>query len=319
VLERGDIHHPREEATPGALAAVEGLSSRFELADSSGEGDRRAALARWITDAANPLTWRSAVNRAWHYHFGRGIVDTPNDLGHMGGVPSHRELLDWLTAGFRDSGGSLKWLHRRLLLSSAYRQSAAVDPRARIVDADNRLLSHANRQRLDSESLRDALLQASDKLDQTMYGPPVQLFVMRPGVHVTPVADFDAFEIDRPEAQRRAVYRYVMRTRPDPFLEVFDCPDASLSVPVRGSSVSPLQALALWNDRLVSRHSEHLATWASRAYGELDGQIDLVSTRIFGRSPTADEQDAWRAYGQRHGLANLCRVLFNASEFLFID
>jgi hypothetical protein len=319
VLERGDIHHPREEAAPGALAAVEGLAARFDVSDSADEGERRAALARWIADPANPLTWRSIVNRAWHYHFGRGIVDTPNDLGSMGGKPSHPQLLDWLAAEFRDTGGSLKALHRRMVLSSTYRQSARPGPDAALIDAENRLLSHMNRQRLDAESLRDALLQASGRLDQTMYGPPVYLFVMKPGVHVTPVADFDEFDIDRPEAQRRSIYRFLMRTQPDPFLEVFDCPDASQSAPVRGSSVSPLQALALWNDRLVARHCEHLEALAEKSSGDLDGRIDHVSQRVLLRRPAPEEREVWRSYAARHGLANLCRVLFNTSEFLFID
>src|SRR5579884_4216277 len=104
VLYRGDISKPREEAAPGALACLPELQHHFRLSDPKNEGSRRAALARWITDPKNVLTWRSIVNRVWHYHFGRGLVDTPNDLGRMGGRPSHPELLDWLAVAFRDGG-----------------------------------------------------------------------------------------------------------------------------------------------------------------------------------------------------------------------
>ena len=158
VLKRGEITKPGEVAVPGAVAAVPGLSGRFQLSDPSDEGQRRAALADWLTRPDNPLTWRVIANRAWHYHFGKGIVDTPNDFGKMGGAPSHPELLDWLAVEFRDGGGSLKKLHRLLVTSSTYRQAVRHDPAAAAKDATNRLLWRMNRTRLDAESLRDSVL-----------------------------------------------------------------------------------------------------------------------------------------------------------------
>ena len=115
VLRRGDMRQPIEAATPGALSCVAGLPSRFELANPQDEGARRAALAKWITDRGNMLTWRSIVNRVWHDHFGRGIVETPDDFGKMGATPTHPELLDWLAVKFRDGRGSLKRLHRLIV------------------------------------------------------------------------------------------------------------------------------------------------------------------------------------------------------------
>ena len=115
-------------ATPGALACVPGLDASFSLPDPEDEGSRRAALARWLADPKNVLTWRSIVNRVWHYHFGRGLADTPNDFGRMGAPPSHPELLDWLAVEFRDGGGSLKQLHRLIVTSATYRQSSRHDP-----------------------------------------------------------------------------------------------------------------------------------------------------------------------------------------------
>ncbi len=122
VLHRGDIRSPREAALPGAIGCVKELPSRFELPNSTNEAVRRAALAQWLTDTRNPLTWRSIVNRVWHHHFGRGLVGTLNDFGHMGETPSHPELLDWLAVEFRDGGQSLKQLHRLIVTSETYRQ-----------------------------------------------------------------------------------------------------------------------------------------------------------------------------------------------------
>src|SRR5437899_9145804 len=124
VLKRGDVSKPADLVSPGALSLMPELSPQLRLADPNDEGSRRAALAKWITDPSNVLTWRSIVNRVWHYHFGRGIVDTPNDFGRMGARPSHPELLDWLAVSFLESGGSLKQLHRLILNSAVYLQSS---------------------------------------------------------------------------------------------------------------------------------------------------------------------------------------------------
>src|SRR5207247_2384108 len=112
ILKRGEITKPIAPASPGALACIAGINARFDIRDGQPEGTRRAALAQWLTHPHNPLTWRSIVNRVWQYHFGRGLVETPNDFGKMGGAPSHPELLDWLAIWFRDEAhGSLKALH----------------------------------------------------------------------------------------------------------------------------------------------------------------------------------------------------------------
>jgi hypothetical protein len=224
-------------------------------------------------------------------------------------------LLYWLAVEFRDGGGSLKNLDRLLVTSSTYRQSVRPNTAAAAKDADNRLLWRMNRTRLDAETVRDSVLLLSGRLDDTMYGPPVQHFIVKPGVHVTPDADYDKFDVDAPAARRRSVYSYIFRTRPDPLLQALDCPDASQSAPVRANSVGATQALALWNDKFTLRHAEHLADLA----GNDPDQLGFVGRRLFGRSPTEAERADWSTYVHRHGLANLCRVLFNSSEFLFVD
>jgi hypothetical protein len=319
ILKRGDITKAGEAARPGSLASVNGLAANFTISDPNAEGARRAALAHWLTDSRNVLTWRSVVNRMWHYHFGRGIVDTPNDLGRMGGTPSHPELLDWLAADFRNHGGSLKRLHRMIVTSAAYRQGSGHDPRAAAIDGENRLLWRMNRTRLDAESLRDAVLLASGKLDRTMGGPSVKQFIQTPGIHVTPNVDYLNFDVDKPENHRRCVYRFVFRTLPDPLMEALDCPDASQWTAARNLSLSPLQALALLNNKFMVRQSEHLAERVTKLAPDLPGQIITLYQLVLLRPPTEAEKQRLLQYAQKHGLANACRLLLNSNEFVFVD
>jgi hypothetical protein len=316
VLTRGDIRRPGPEVTAGTVSCLPGLSGRFDLPDSAPEGQRRAALARWVASADNPLTWRSIVNRIWHYHFGRGIVDTPNDFGHMGGKPSHPELLEWLAADFRDHGGSLKRLHRLIVTSATFRQATR---HSKSIDEDDHLLAHMNRTRLDAEQVRDAVLLISGRLDPTMGGPSDQQFAMKPGKHVTPDIDYAKFDWDRPQGHRRSVYRLVFRTLPDPFVACLDGADASKSTPVRTTSVTAPQALALMNDEFILVHSQVLAKVLESQTPNRGEQVAAACRRIWCRPPTAEEQSELSAYAERHGLPNLCRLLFNSSEFLFVD
>src|SRR5688572_17452122 len=172
-LDRGDVKRPKHAVAPGALDALSKQVAPFAVPEGDSEGARRAAFARWVTDPGNLLFRRSIVNRVWHYHFGRGIVETPNDFGKMGARPTHPELLDYLARRFFEEGESLKSLHRLVLTSATYRQSSAPNAANERLDADNRLLWRMNRSRLDAESLRDAVLAVSGRLDRTTYGPSV--------------------------------------------------------------------------------------------------------------------------------------------------
>src|SRR5262249_25151275 len=146
-------------AKPGALSLVSALQPQFDLPDATDEASRRAALAKWITDPKNALAWRSIVNRVWHYHFGRGIVDSPNDFGRMGSKPTHPELLDWLAVTFQESGGSFKALHKLTVMSATYRQASDFNPQYAKLDSGNAYLWRMNRSRLDAEQVRDTVLQ----------------------------------------------------------------------------------------------------------------------------------------------------------------
>lgn len=326
LLTRGDIKQAKEVAQAGSLTCVEGLAARFELANAADEAARRAALANWLTDRRNVLTWRSIANRIWHHHFGRGLCDTPNDLGQMGGKPTHPELLDWLAMELIGDSkseisnlASLKRLHRLIVTSATYRQSSQHNEHNAAIDGDNRFLWRMNRTRLDAESVRDALIATTGKLDRRMGGESVKQFIETPGIHVTPNVDYANFDPDRPENGRRSVYRFLFRTLPDPLMETLDFADSSQLTAVRNSSVTALQALSMLNNPFVVRQSEHLAERASQASGDLDHQISAAVRLVQQRAPTDRERTVLTDYARQHGLPNACRVLLNSNEFLFVD
>ncbi len=318
VLRRGDIKQPLRTAQPGTLSCMSTVPARFILKNAGNEGERRAALAQWLTDKNNTLTWRSMANRLWQWHFGRGLVETANDFGKMGSTPSHPELLDWLATQLRD-GKSLKTMHRLIVTSATYQQASSVNTATLKSDSENKLYSRMDRTRLDAETIRDAMLQVSGKLDLTMYGPSVKHFNEKPGTHVTLVADYDHFNLDSPGAYRRSIYRFVFRTVPDPLMDVLDCPDGSQWTAKRSESTTPLQALALLHHPFSIRLSEHLAARVSNDAREPDQQIALVFQLLYQRKPSDREKKTITEYLHKHGLANTCRLLLNTNEFHYID
>lgn len=317
VLNRGDVKSPEELVAPGSVSCIPELPARFVLDDMNDEGARRLALANWIVDSRNPLTWRSIVNRIWHYHFGRGLVETPNDFGRMGAQPTHPELLDWLASDFRDGDQSIKQLHRLIVLSSVYRQVSAQDTDKAAIDAGNRYLWRMNRQRLEAESLRDATLAVSGDLDLTMYGPGFDLFEFEDD-H-SPRYLYDKYDPEDSRTLRRTVYRFIVRSVPDPFMESLDCADPSLNVPVRNTTITALQALSLLNNPFMLRQSERFAERLRKEHADAGAQVDWAFRIALGRHPTAEERKLLVSHSRKHGLANMCRLIFNMNEFLFVD
>ena len=297
------------------------------------------------------------MNRVWHHHFGRGLVGTLNDFGHMGETPSHPELLDWLAVEFRDGGQSLKQLHRLIVTSETYKQSAELGarsaergdqpsdanssvPRSELrapssIDSDNRLLWRMNRTRLDAESVRDAVVAVSGRLDLRMGGPSDRQFDLQPGIHVTPKIDYAKFDPSSDLGRRRSIYRFLFRTLPDPFMETLDCPSGDQITPTRTTSVTVQQALALWNDAFIARHCEFIAARiekevlsrqpisrqpsADNPVPVIDSHIERAIRLILCRPPTEAELRDLSEYASKHGLANVCRLLLNSNEFLFVN
>lgn len=338
LLKRGSVLTPAEEVGPGTLGVVPELPSRFELPPDHAEGERRAALAKWLSDSRNPLTWRAIVNRVWQQHFGRGLVETPNDFGHMGTKPSHPELLDWLACEFRDGGQSLKKLHRLIVTSATYKQvsgnptggnrvnggteSEPVSPLSPLspvqIDSDNRLLWRMNRRKLEAEAVRDAMLFVAGRLDPTMGGPSFQDFVIDKPEH-SPHYLYDRHDPDAPQAQRRTIYRFLVRSQPQPFMAALDCADPSIQVATRNESVTALQSLALLNSALVISLAKHFAARVEAEGGSLGDQIGRAFYSALGRPATEVEAKQLTRFASEHGLENLCRALFNLNEFAFVD
>lgn len=320
VLRRGDPEQPDADVVPAALASVATLKS--ELATSQApEGERRRALAEWITSPANPLTRRVLVNRLWHYHFGVGLVDTPSDFGYGGGRPSHPELLDWLAAEFAVRGWSVKALQRLICTSQAYRQQSApgagpAREQGTRIDASNRLLWRMNPRRLDAESLRDAVLSTTGKLNADMFGPGYRDFEYQEEYapvyrYVTP---------DSPELWRRSVYRFVVRTTTHQFLTTLDCPSPANLVPARNVTTTALQSLALLNNDFMLRQSGYFANRVQSEVGDDPAkQVEQAFRLAFGRQPSTAETTAATKLVQSRGLVQLCRMLLNANEFIYID
>src|SRR5258707_1236517 len=173
VLNAGAYDAPRDEVQPGFVTILDPVDAKVTPPEGLNSTGRRTALANWLADPNNPLTTRVIVNRVWHYHFGTGIVGSPSDFGVMGERPSHKELLDYLTADFVKGGWSIKRLHKQILLSNAYQQSTRFNEAAAKIDPDNKYLWRYNRHRLEGETIRDSMLYTSGLLNTEMFGPGV--------------------------------------------------------------------------------------------------------------------------------------------------
>ena len=261
---------------------------------------RRLTLARWLTDAANPLTARVIVNRVWQYHFGFGLVRTSSDFGTNGEPPTHPELLDWLARWFVEHDGSFKALHRLILTSSTYRQSTRGESRNATVDPENRLLWRMPYRRLEVEVIRDAMLAASGELNRQMFGP--SMYPEIPAAAIAGSSDPDKIwpAFDARTASRRTIYAFVKRSLIVPMLEVLDFCDTARSTARRGITSVPTQALTLLNGDFVNRQAEHLADRLEREAGAGPvAQIERAFQLSLCRSPREAERSALMAFLDR--------------------
>jgi mono/diheme cytochrome c family protein/uncharacterized protein (UPF0335 family) len=316
VLLRGDPDQLGAVVSAGAVGSVQGVDADFSLAPEAPEAERRRKLADWITDRENPLFTRVIVNRVWHYHFGQGIVDTPNDFGFNGGRPSHPELLEWLSTWFRDHDYRIKDLHRLILSSNTWKQAGYTRSGAE-QDAENRLLWRMKPRRLEAESVRDAMLVVAGKLNAQMGGPSfkdVSVVSNNGTVYYEPIDVFeDAF-------LRRTIYRFNPRGGRSALLDTFDCPDPAATAPRRSQTTTPLQALSLLNNSFVLHMSDAFAERIRRAAGDdLSSQVTTAWQLAINRAPTDPERQLSERLVSQHGLAALCRGLFNANEFVVVE
>ncbi len=317
VLKRGDPDRKGRQVGPRPPSALV-PSSAPEMAPDAPHP--REALARWVTDPGHPLTARVMVNRAWQYHYGRGIVATANDFGVNGSPPSHPDLLDYLANEFVAGGWRLKPLQRLIVLSSTYRQASRVSPgdEAARKDPDDRLLWHFPRRRLEAEEVRDAMLAVSGRLNPRAGGPSVVL-----------PADPDLVKLlydpaqwtvtpDETEHRRRSVYLLAKRNLRLPFAEAFDQPDRLTSCPRRESSTHALQALELLNGKTANGLAEALAARLAREADD-GARVELAYRLAAGRSPTAREKALALAFLAGQPLREFALAMFNLNAFLYVD
>jgi hypothetical protein len=236
----------------------------------------------------------------------------------MGQQPSHPELLDWLALEFLKSGQSIKSLHRLIVTSSVYRQSSGSDATSEAIDGENQYLWRMNRRRLEAEEIRDSILAVSGRLNPEMGGPGFYLFELEKPEH-SPHYEYNKFDPEDIRSHRRSVYRFIVRSQPDPFMTTLDCADSSQSTPRRHETLTALQALSLLNNRFNVTMARHFATRLSQESTESEEQIHRGFLLITGRAPDDDEIARMKAFAAEHGMPAMCRLLFNLSEFVFVD
>jgi hypothetical protein len=321
VLGRGDYRKPGEIVAPAGITAVGKATADWKLATDAPEPQRRLALAEWIASESNPLTARVIVNRLWGHHFGASLVRTPNDLGFQGGRPSHPELLDWLAWQLMhppegQPAWSLKRIHKLMVMSAAYRQEARVTKAGLAADADNRMLWRHPRQRLEAETYRDAVLAVSGQLDRRLGGPGYRDYtVTSAGNNET----YTVFEAVGAEFNRRTLYRTWLRTGTSPLLDALDCPDPSVATPRRSVTSTPLQALSLLNNKFMEHSAERFAERLRSEAPDEAAQVRRAYALAVARDPSADEAAFAQRFAKEHGLAQLCLVLLNLNEFVYVD
>jgi len=331
TIEDVSVHLKGDPSKAGDLVPRRFLSMLHgDIVPDADPTSGRLQLANWITDRSNPLTARVIVNRIWLYHFGKGLVPTPNDFGRQGKAPAHSELLDWLAQRFMESGWSIKSLHRTIMLSRTYQQASILSAAAVEQDPTNEWLSAFPRRRLDAEALRDTLLLLGGNLDPTPGGP-----------HPFPPQNEWKFTQHNPfkavyETNRRSVYLMTQRIQRHPYLAIFDGADPSVSSPLRMTSTTPLQALYLLNDRFVHEQAEGMARRLLSESGEDSTRINRAWLLMFGRAPDDDEIEAASSFlaaacGElaSSGIENaelhppawqsLIRSLMRLNEFMYVD
>jgi hypothetical protein len=294
------------------------------------KGSGRLQLAEWLADPANPLAARVFVNRIWQHHFGKGIVQTPNDFGVRGKPPTHPELLDYLTRRFLDGGMSIKALHRLILASRAYQMSSEGPAENAKVDPNNDWLWKADRRRLEGEEIRDAMLAVSGALDRTTGGE-----------HPFPPQSTWTFTQHRPfidvyETDRRSVYVMTQRIRRHPFFALFDGADTNASTGTRGTSTTPLQALFMMNDPFVHAQATKFAARIRAERADDASRVDRAWQLAFCRRASAAEKREAAAFLGRvrealkkggaadadvdaQAWESYARVVLRTNEFIYVD
>ncbi|HMC26179.1 MAG TPA: DUF1553 domain-containing protein, partial [Verrucomicrobiae bacterium] len=322
LLRRGEYEQPGPEVAPGVLSALDPYGTFRILPPACSESTgRRLALARWLTRRDHPLTARVIVNRIWQYHFGTGLVATPDDFGARGARPTHPELLDWLAAELMDHNWSLKHIHRLILNSASYRQSSH-NPRVTSGDSQSeKLLAQFPTHRLEGEIVRDTMLELAGRLDTRLFGESIPTQRQADGRSIV--------STNSPDRNRRSVYISTRRTTVPTFLSVFDMPAMDTNWPKRKDSVIPQQALALMNSSFVLDCAEQFARDVlHETAGSFNSALQRAFLLAYGRAPQQDEIDIFAKFSATQKAAGdnqekiwttICHALLSSNEFLYVD
>ncbi|MBM3995828.1 MAG: DUF1553 domain-containing protein [Planctomycetes bacterium] len=330
LLIRGKATRPGPAVAPGVPAVLVAKQPSFpEPAERSSM--RRLTLAKWLVSPDHPLTARVMVNRIWHYHFGEGIVRTPNDFGLMGQSPTHPELLDWLASEFssplhasrdgkRAEPWSIKHLHYLILTSNSYRMSKRWNAGYAKTDPENLFLWRFPYKRLEIEAIRDSALFVSGQLNPKMFGPSMYPEVPKEALEGNSDPDKIWKPFDEKEAARRTVYAHIKRGFVVPLLETFDLCDTTRPNDKRLTTTVAPQALSLFNGSFINRQAKHFAERLRKEAGnDADKQLDHAYRLALCRPPTATERTVLRDFLKRQSLEQMCRVILNLNEFAYAD
>jgi len=336
LLWRGELGNPGPEVQPGVPSALTAQALTFPApAAGAATTGRRRVLADWIAAPEQALTWRVLANRLWQYHFGRGIVASSSNFGRNGDRPTHPELLDWLAGELIRHEGRLKPLHRLLVTSAVYRQSSQASAAMLAADPSNRLLGRMSKRRLEAEAIRDSILAVSGSLNLQSGGPGIKPRIPPTLLDASQRNRWPRVEREGPAHWRRSVYVYIKRQLRLPLLEAFDAPPATNSCECRPESTVPTQALVLMNDDFTQDQASRFAQRILREAGhEPAAQVRHAFLLALARQPTparlADGVAFLHAQRQAHtqagpdeaarrALTDLAHVLFNSTEFVFVD
>jgi hypothetical protein len=319
TLARGDANNKGQQVGPRPL----GILLPEDVPELPKDATKpRLQLANWVVDSENPLTARVIVNRIWEYHFGQGIVGTPNDFGRMGLRPTHPELLDFLANQFIETGWHFKSMHRMILMSSAYQQDSigADEKTAEEKDGDDKLLWKFPRRRLEAEEIRDAALQVAGKLNLKMGGPSVIVPIDQELVNLLYKPSQWTVTPDETDHYRRSIYLLHKRNLRLPFMEVFDGPDFQISCPRREMSTHPPQALELLNGDFSNQMADALADRLVKEAGKDHAkQVDLAYRLAAGRAPSLKEKQLAVAFLQKQPLREFALAVFNLNAFVYVN
>ncbi len=312
ILHRGMYDSPRQQVEPGAPPAVLAFEQEFPK--------NRLGLTQWLFSLQNPLTARVFVNRIWQMHFGRGIVNTPDDFGSQGAIPTHPALLDWLAVTFMESGWDIKQLHKTIVMSATFRQSSKATAEQMETDPDNQLLARGPSYRLAAEMIRDQALSVSGLLVNKLGGPSV--FPYQPEGLWDEISNkvwrYKYLQEPGEGLYRRSLYTIWKRTSPPPSMLIFDVPDRSVCRVQRAKTSTPLQALVLLNDPQFLEAARVLAEKTILEYPEApESQLSSAFADIVSRKPEQGELDVLKAF-YREELTRFQRHEEDARDYLNI-